>query len=72
MSCILEALGNIQCGCERADFLKEAVTSRDGLLHHLTQLGFGRPGSAVPTDWRDYYSDDELREFILSYAEPAL
>lgn len=71
MACVLEALAKIQCDCERADFLRDAITSRDGLVKTLDQIGFGRPGSAVPTDWRVYYGNDELREFILSYVEPA-
>lgn len=66
---ITDALERIQCGCERADFLREAIPGRDGLIGALDQLGFGRPNQAVPTDWRTYYGDDELRDFILEYAE---
>jgi hypothetical protein len=66
---ITDALEQIQCGCERADYLRDAIPSRDGLIRALDGLGFGRPGQAVPTDWRTYYGDDELREFILGYAE---
>lgn len=64
---LTEQLEKIQCGCDRADAIE--VVDRDALIRELEKLGFGGPGQAVPTDWRTYYSDDELREFILDYAD---
>lgn len=66
MASVTEHLETIQCGCERADALRDVGLDHDGLVRELTSLGFGR--TAVPTDWATYYSDDELREFILEYA----
>ncbi len=34
----------------------------------LTQHGFDR--ATVPSDWREYYSIEELREFVLGYLYP--
>ena len=65
---ITEHLEQIQCGCERSDILRDAGMDHDALVRELEKLGFGRRGQAVPTDWRTYYGDDELREFILDYA----
>lgn len=64
---IIERLGQIPCGCERIDAASEI--DRDALLRLLDMYGFGRPGSTIPTDWRTYYSDEELRGFMLNYAE---
>ena len=64
---ITERLEKIQCGCERQDAI--ANVQRDALVRELTSLGFGGSNQAVPSDWTTYYSDDELREFILGYAE---
>lgn len=69
MMTVTESLEQIQCGCERADALRGAALSRDGLIRELEIVGFGLRGQATPTDWRTYYSDDELREFILDYAD---
>lgn len=70
---ITERLEKIQCWCERQVAL--IGCPRDLLVSELHCLGFGRPGQAVPTDWATYYSDEELREFVLEYADqfsPAL
>lgn len=64
---LVDHLETIQCGCERQAVV--AQISRAGLASELVKLGFGSPGQAVPTDWNTYYSDDELREFVLEYAE---
>lgn len=64
---IIERLGPMQCGCELIDAI--ASVGRDELLRLLERYGFGRPGTAVPTDWRTYYGDEELRGFVLDYAE---
>jgi len=66
---IIAQLETIQDGCERADALEAANLCRDELISVLDRYGFGRPGSAVPTDWRTYYGTDELRGFCLEYAE---
>ena len=66
---LTEHLEKIQCGCERADALRNAGLDRDCLVRELDILGFGRGNQAVPTDWRDYYSDEELGGFILEYAD---
>jgi len=71
MTDIIDRLEELQCGCEREVFLRDAIPSRNGLIRALDQHGFGRPGSAIPTDWRTYFHDDELREHVLSYCKPA-
>lgn len=68
MGSITEHLATIQCGCERADVLRGAGMDRDALVRELHKLGFGRPNQAIPTDWATYYHEEELRDFILEYA----
>lgn len=64
---LVDHLETIQCGCERQTAV--AQIPRADLVAELVKLGFGSPGQAVPTDWGVYYNDDELREFVLEYAE---
>lgn len=64
---ITDALEKLQCGCERIDAI--APVDRESLIRELDMLGFGRPGQAIPTDWRTYYSDEDLRGFVLGYAD---
>lgn len=64
---IIDRLEKIRCGCERADAI--AYVDRDTLIAELNKLGFGCGQRAVPSDWRAYYGDDELRGFVLDYAE---
>lgn len=64
---ITEKLENIECGEDRETAL--IGIHRDTLVSELYCLGFDRsPAQAVPTDWAEYYSDDELRGFVLEYA----
>lgn len=66
---IFDKLEAIPCACERQDVLAAAIPDRHGLVAALDLAGFGRPGQAVPTDWRTYYGDDELHGFILDCAD---
>lgn len=64
----IEVLSRIQCECERADALESMTPSRDEMLALLAAYGFGGPNSAVPSDWRTYCTDEELRGEILALA----
>lgn len=44
--------------------------SHEECVERLNKWGFGRPGSAVPSDWSTYYQTDELREFLLRFEFP--
>lgn len=40
--------------------------SRDECIAFLEDNGFGGP-AITPTDWRTYYNDDELQDFVIEY-----
>lgn len=69
---IIEHIGRLQDLPERIEVA--SLIDRNTLIRVLDVYGFGRSGTA-PSDWRTYFSDDELRVFVLEYVEqfsPAL
>lgn len=63
---IIEHIGRLQDLPERIEVA--SLIDRDTLVRVLGVYGFGTSGT-VPSDWRTYFSDDELRGFVLEYAE---
>lgn len=58
MTCIEQARGVVE------------DMDRDTCIAVLAKHGFGRPGTAVSSDWSTYYHDDELRGFVLECVFP--